>query len=103
MEKVVGSQTSVHVGCFNNDHEIMTCKDVELSTDYHVLGIKMTMNANGLSWFFDFRGPSMNVDTACSSSLVALDMACRGLLSRDTSMVIMTYPFYSYIYTSWWN
>ena len=87
MEKAIGSQTSVHVGCFNNDHEIMTCKDVELSVDYHVLGIKNTMNANRLSWFFDFRGTSMNVDTACSSSLVALDMACQGLLNGDTNMV----------------
>lgn len=87
IEKAAGSQTSVHVGCFNDDYEVMVCKDVEQSTEYHASGIKMSMNANRLSWFFNFCGASMNVDTACSSSLVALDMACQGLLRGDTEMV----------------
>lgn len=45
------------------------------------------MNANRISWFFNFKGTSFNVDSACSSSLVALDLACTSLISRDTDMV----------------
>lgn len=88
MEKAVGTQTSVHVGCFNGDYRLMACKDVEMTADYDVVGMQMSMNANRLSWFFDFRGTSMNIDTACSSSLIALDLACQGLRSGETDMVI---------------
>ncbi|KAK1144041.1 Type I Iterative Polyketide synthase (PKS) [Aspergillus melleus] len=89
MEKAVGSQTSVHVGCFNGDYRLMACKDVEITADYDVVGMQMSMNANRLSWFFDFRGTSMNIDTACSSSLIALDLACQGLRSRETNMGVV--------------
>lgn len=87
MEKAVGSQTSVHVGCMNSDYRLMTCKDVASSADYDVVGINQCMNANRISWFFDFHGTSMNIDTACSSSLVALDLACQCLQNGETEMV----------------
>ena len=90
MDKAAGSQTSVHVGCFGNDYRNLIFKDVEMSADYDVFGVNVSMNANRLSWFFDFRGTSMNIDTACSSSLVALDLACQGLLNRDADMVIQS-------------
>lgn len=45
------------------------------------------MNANRISWFFNFTGSSVNVDTACSSSLIALDLACKGLINGETNMV----------------
>ncbi|MEZ7002866.1 alpha/beta fold hydrolase [Streptomyces sp. AD55] len=35
--------------------------------------------ANRVSYFFDFRGPSMALDTMCSSSLTALHLACESL------------------------
>ncbi|KAF7595543.1 hypothetical protein BBP40_005578 [Aspergillus hancockii] len=89
MEKAVGTQTSVHVGCFGSDYRLMACKDVEMTADYDVVGVKMSMNANRLSWFFDFRGTSMNIDTACSSSLIALDLACQGLRNGETEMGIV--------------
>lgn len=49
------------------------------------------MNANRISWFFNFTGGSANIDTACSSSLVALDMACKDLINRDVDMVRQMY------------
>ncbi len=35
--------------------------------------------ANRVSYFFDFRGPSMALDTMCSSSLTAIHLACESL------------------------
>ncbi|KAJ5733817.1 hypothetical protein N7493_002603 [Penicillium malachiteum] len=88
MEKAAGSQTSVHVGCFGSDYRLMGLKEIEKTTDYDVLGVSMCMTANRVSWFFDWKGASLNVDTACSSSLVALDMACQGLTNGDADMGI---------------
>ncbi|KAB8212294.1 hypothetical protein BDV34DRAFT_1922 [Aspergillus parasiticus] len=90
MEKAVGSQTSVHVGCMNGDYRLMACKDVEMTADYDVVGINMCMNANRISWFFDFHGTSIDIDTACSSSLVAMDLACQCLQNGDTEMGIVS-------------
>lgn len=68
----------------------MRTKDIETTADYDTVGIGMYMLANRVSWFFNFRGPSMNIDTACSSSLVALDLACQGLLNEETEMGIVS-------------
>lgn len=53
------------------------------------------MNANRISWFYDFKGASMNVDTACSSSLVALDLACQELRSAGSNMVLCALVYFS--------
>ncbi|MCP2251335.1 Acyl transferase domain-containing protein [Prauserella aidingensis] len=44
--------------------------------------------ANQVSYFGDFRGPSLTVDTACSSSLVSLVMAVESLRRGECSYAI---------------
>lgn len=87
LEKVFGSKTSVYTGSFTNDWQNLSLKDAEQCSSHAGLGIEASMNANRISWFFNFKGTSFNVDSACSSSLVALDLACANLISRDTDMV----------------
>lgn len=93
LEKVFGSKTSVFTGCFTNDWHQLCIKDTEQSADYAGLGVEPCMNANRISWVFNFTGTSLNVDSACSSSLVALDIACKGLRSGDADMVRSKRPF----------
>lgn len=44
--------------------------------------------ANRVSFFFNFRGPSIGVDTMCSSSLTAIQLAVEGLRKGDIDMAI---------------
>jgi len=44
--------------------------------------------ANRLSYFFDWRGPSMAVDTMCSSSLSAIHLACAALRDGDCATAL---------------
>lgn len=44
--------------------------------------------ANRVSYFFNFRGPSMPVDTACSASLTAVHLACESLKREECEMAI---------------
>lgn len=62
-------------------------KDLDLPSKYAATGTVASMLSNRVSWFFDFRGPSITVDTACSSSLVAAHEACMSLKLREVNMV----------------
>ncbi|KAJ5916858.1 polyketide synthase [Penicillium tannophilum] len=88
--KCTGSDTSVYTGCFTNDYSTILQDDIHEKEQRHAaVGIATTMLANRLSWFFDFKGTSMNIDSACSSSLVALHLACKDLLSGASSMSLV--------------
>lgn len=51
-------------------------------------GVARNIAANRISYFFDFRGPSIAVDTACSSALTAVHLACRSVLDGDCSLAV---------------
>ena len=86
MESVSGTKTSVFTGCFTMDYQHLAFKDSEQGGMTMALGIQPCVNANRISWFYNFTGNSANIDTACSSSLVCLDMGVTGLLRGDEDM-----------------
>lgn len=87
MEKIVGSRTGVYVTGFNHDHLAVLNADLESALKYKVTGVSNSIISNRLSWFFDFKGPSLTVDTACSSSMVALHLAAQSLRSSESDIV----------------
>ncbi|KAF2728787.1 reducing type I polyketide synthase [Polyplosphaeria fusca] len=84
-----GSKTSVHIGCFTGDYNLVQCKDPESMPTYHATGNSGAILSNRISWFFDLKGPSVTMDTACSSSMVALDQACQALHGNRTNLGIV--------------
>ncbi|SHO44490.1 non-ribosomal peptide synthetase [Anaerocolumna xylanovorans] len=44
--------------------------------------------ANRISYFFNFRGPSIALDTMCSSSLTAIHLACNSIISGELDLAV---------------
>ena len=44
--------------------------------------------ANRVSYFFDFKGPSIALDTMCSSSLTSIHLACNSILSQEVELAV---------------
>ncbi|UNI19406.1 Type I Iterative PKS [Purpureocillium takamizusanense] len=84
-----GTDTAVYTGCFTNDYLNIMQQDHQAEQRHGAMGVAPSMLANRLSWFFDFKGTSMNLDSACSSSLVALHLACQDLRARNASMALV--------------
>ncbi|KAE8374944.1 putative polyketide synthase [Aspergillus bertholletiae] len=89
IERCAGSDTSVYTGCFTNDYLSVLQQDYEAEQRHAAMGIAPSMLANRVSWFFNFKGTSMNLDSACSSSLVALHLACQELRAGTSSMALV--------------
>ena len=87
-ERLAGSQTGVFIGISNNDYGRIQLSDPRRIDAYAGTGNALSIAANRISYLFDFRGPSMAIDTACSSSLVAVHLACRSLLSGDSTVAL---------------
>lgn len=89
MDEIQGSQTSVYCGCFTNDYNAMTTKDLEYYPKYTVTGTGNSILANRISYFYDLHGPSATIDTACSSSLVCFHMGAQSLRAGEADLSIV--------------
>lgn len=87
---LLGSQTSVYVGLMIRDFMDTQVRDPDFFSQYMVTGTSSALNANRISYFFDWHGPSMTVDTACSSSLVAVHQAVQGLRSGESKVACVS-------------
>lgn len=92
-----GEQVGVYVGSSTSDFMLVTAMglgkepdpNVPLSAEaYALLGASTGIIANRVSYFFDFRGPSVTIDTACSSTLVAVHEAVRSLRNGDSDVAL---------------
>lgn len=83
-----GSSTAVYVGQMSDDYRDLLLRDVDSHPQYLGTGTSRAIMANRVSYFFDWRGPSVTIDTACSSSLVALHQAIQTLRSGESDMAV---------------
>lgn len=83
-----GETVGVFVGASNNDYSFLSVSDASVAHPYAITGTTSSIIANRVSYFFDFRGPSMAIDTACSSSLVAVHEGIKALRAGDADVVL---------------
>ncbi|KAF2107008.1 phenolpthiocerol synthesis polyketide synthase ppsA [Lophiotrema nucula] len=81
-----GTQTGVFVGCMGREYDWTLARDPDAQHQYQAIGSGSAMLSNRLSWFYDWKGPSLTIDTACSSSMIALHLACQSLRNGESSM-----------------
>lgn len=83
-----GESVGVYVGSSNNDYTFLSIADPTAAHPYAITGTASSIVANRVSYFYDFRGPSMSIDTACSSSLVAVHEGVKALRAGDVDVVV---------------
>ncbi|KAK0663405.1 putative polyketide synthase [Cercophora samala] len=86
LQQHAGARVGVFAGVMTADYDTLSQRDELTTSQYYATGNARSMVSNRLSYFFDFKGPSMTIDTACSSSLVALHQAVLSLRSGDCEM-----------------
>ena len=86
---LAGSPVGVFIGASSFDYAGAQLNHVDQIRDGYVnTGGATSMVANRISYFLDFRGPSLAVDTACSSSLVAVHLACQSLWCGESTLAL---------------
>ncbi|PLB37634.1 PKS-NRPS hybrid synthetase psoA [Aspergillus candidus] len=90
LQGLQGSDTSVYAGLMIRDYMDVQARDPDYFSQYMVTGTSSALNANRISYFFDWHGPSLTVDTACSSSLVAVHQAVQGLRAGESRIACVT-------------
>ena len=78
----------VYIGASNNDYSFLAVSDPTVAHPYAITGTASSIIANRVSYFYDFRGPSVAVDTACSSSLVATHHAVQALRAGECDVAV---------------
>ncbi|GAB1313479.1 hypothetical protein MFIFM68171_03689 [Madurella fahalii] len=88
IQQLRGSSTAVYVGQLNGDFYDVVLRDVDSAPQYTATGTARSIMSNRISYFFDWKGPSMTVDTACSSSLVAVHLSVQALRSGQSTIAV---------------
>ncbi|RAV07812.1 polyketide synthase [Mycolicibacterium sp. GF69] len=84
-----GTNVGVYIGSSLNDYSFLAMSDPSIAHPYAITGTASSIIANRVSYFYDFRGPSVAVDTACSSSLVAAHQGVQALRSGEADVVVV--------------
>ncbi|KAA0105567.1 polyketide synthase Pks13 [Mycolicibacterium sp. P1-5] len=84
-----GTNVGVYIGASNNDYQFLAVADPTTAHPYAITGTTSSIIANRVSYFYDFRGPSMALDTACSSSLVAAHQGVQALRSGEADVAMV--------------
>ncbi|MBD0863031.1 acyltransferase domain-containing protein [Gordonia sp. zg691] len=87
-----GEPVGVFIGTSTNDYQLLATlglgEGAQDTAAYALTGTSTAIVANRVSYFYDFRGPSIALDTACSSSLVAVHQAVRSLRTGESDVAL---------------
>ncbi|WP_433729746.1 polyketide synthase Pks13 [Nocardia sp. CA-129566] len=91
-----GEPVGVFIGSTSNEFQLIAAlglgtsdPNVPASAEgYAIMGSVSAIIPNRVSYFFDFRGPSVSIDTACSSTMVAVHQAVRSLRDGDSNLAL---------------
>ena len=89
-QRLVGSRTGVFVGMHSHSMDYYMLQKDLLSpgSPYVGTGTAHNVAAGRLSYWFDWRAPSITVDTACSSSLAAVHLAVQSLRAGECDLCV---------------
>ena len=82
-----GKPVGVFVGVMYGQYQLFN-SETEMGNNGTVLDSSYAAVANRVSYFFDFRGPSIAVDTMCSSSLSSIHLACQSIRAGECEMAL---------------
>ncbi len=78
----------VFVGVMWNDYQLLSGQNEGNGSVNAVTSAWHASIANRISYFFDFKGPSLALDAMCSSSLLAVHLACESIRNGDCKWAI---------------
>ena len=76
------------IGFSGSDYGYLHSDDLDSVDAFFMTGCSASIAANRVSYFYDFRGPSLAIDTACSSALTAFHLACESVRSGSSDVAI---------------
>lgn len=79
--RLESARVGVYVGAMWNQYQLY-------GIDNGDAGSFVASIANRVSYFFNFKGPSIGLDTMCSSSLTSVHLACQSILNGETNYAI---------------
>ncbi|KAI3336268.1 putative hybrid NRPS/PKS enzyme [Xylariaceae sp. AK1471] len=88
IEGLRGSDTAVYTGTMSVDWMDQSVRDLDTIPQYLATGSNRAIISNRVSYFFDWRGPSMTIDTACSSSLIAVHQGVTALRVGESRVAV---------------
>lgn len=87
-ERLATKTVGVYVGVMYAQYQLFEAEEA-LKGNHLYLGSSYASIANRVSYFFNFRGPSIALDTMCSSSLTAIHLACEALRSGEIDAAVV--------------
>jgi len=88
LEQINGTRTGVFIGISVNEYSHTQFENPLTISSHSGTGSALSIAANRISYFYNFRGPSIAIDTACSSSLTAVHLACQSLRNGECTMAL---------------
>ncbi|MBF0395141.1 MAG: SDR family NAD(P)-dependent oxidoreductase [Desulfobacterales bacterium] len=76
-----GKRVGVFAGVMYGEYQMLSKENIAASSSYASI-------VNRISYYFNFKGPSIAIDTMCSSSITAIHLACESIKKGESELAI---------------